>query len=172
METWDLYGDDRVALGKTARRGDALPPGANHLIVEIWTVNSRGEVLLTLRDDGKKYYPEKWENTGGAVLAGEDSLHGALRELREETGIVAGDAELRRLGGYRVPEVFADVYLLRRDVRLQDLSMQPGETVAARWVTLAELRRMWARGETAFPTEARLRFIEDALEEAPPATTC
>ena len=34
MEIWDLYGDDRAALGKTARRGDALPPGASRLIVE------------------------------------------------------------------------------------------------------------------------------------------
>lgn len=164
MEIWDLYGDDRAALGKTARRGEALPPGANHLIVEVWTVNSRGEVLLTLRDERKQAYPGKWENTGGAVLAGEDSLEGALRELREETGIVAGGGELRRLGGYRAPGVFADVYLLKRDVAIEEIVLQPGETVAARWVTLTELRRMWARGETAFPTETRLRFIEDALE--------
>lgn len=163
MERWDLYDDDRRPLGITGWRGDALPPGANHLIVEVWTVNSRGEVLLTLRDPQKPVYPNRWENTGGAVLAGENSLEGALRELREETGIRAFEGEMIFLGSYRIPHVFADVYLLHRDVEIGELIMQPGETVAAQWAAMSELMGMREREELAFPTEMRLRFLEDAI---------
>jgi len=126
-------------------------------------VNSRGEMLLTLRDGRKQPYPGKWENTGGAVLAGEDSRHGAARELREETGILADPNALTLLGAYRVDGVFADVYLLRRDVEIRDLTLQPGETVDARWATLDEIRGMRARGELAFPAPERLSLIEGML---------
>jgi 8-oxo-dGTP pyrophosphatase MutT (NUDIX family) len=163
METWDLYDGDRKPLGRVHRRGEALSEGANHIVVEIWTVNARGQVLLTRRDERKQPYPGRWENTGGAVLAGEESRSGALRELREETGIRAGADELEFLGSYRVPGVFADVYLLRRNVALAALTLQPGETVDARWATLEEIRKMRVRGELAFPTDTRLKFLEDAL---------
>jgi len=163
MEIWDLYDDARNPLGRTRRRGEALMPGENHIVVEIWTVNRRGEALITRRDPQKQPYPGRWENTGGAVQAGEGSLEGALRELSEETGIRADAKDLRLLGAYRVPGVFADVYLLRRDVALEELTLQPGETVDARWAGIEEIRAMRARGELAFPTEARLKFLEDAL---------
>ena len=52
---------------------------------------------MTLRDKAKPVYPNCWENTGGAVLAGETSLEGALRELREETGLAAQPEALRLL---------------------------------------------------------------------------
>jgi 8-oxo-dGTP pyrophosphatase MutT (NUDIX family) len=164
METWDLYDDERRPLHRTGRRGDALAPGENHLVAEVWTVNNRNEILVTRRDDQKYPYPGKWENTGGAVTAGEDTRTAAARELFEETGIRAEADELTELGGYRVPYVFADVYLIRRDVSLRDLTLQPGETVEAKWVSLAELEAMRASGELAFPTRERLKFIKDALK--------
>ena len=165
MEIWDLYDDERKPLHRTGRRGDALAPGENHLVAEVWTVNGRGEILVTRRDDRKSPYPGKWENTGGAVTAGEDTRIAAARELFEETGIRAAADELAYLGGYRVPNVFADVYLLKRDVALCDLTMQPGETVEAKWVSLAELEAIRMSGELAFPTRERLKFIEDVLEQ-------
>jgi 8-oxo-dGTP diphosphatase len=163
MEYFDLYDDSRNPINRIHRRGDALPPGVYHIIVEVWTVNSRGSVLLTRRDALKQPFPGMWECTGGAVLAGEDSRQGAVRELREETGILAGERELTHLGTYRVDSVFADVYLLQRDVALNDLTLQPGETVDARWATMEEIRGLQEKGELAFPTEKRLKFIEDAL---------
>jgi 8-oxo-dGTP pyrophosphatase MutT (NUDIX family) len=163
MEYFDLYDEERNALGRTHRRGDVLPPGTYHIVVEVWTVNGRGSVLITRRDERKNPYPGLWENTGGAVLAGEESRQGALRELLEETGIRAEPGELTLLGSCRTGSVFVDTYLLLRNVALSELTLQPGETVDARWVTLPEIREMWERGELAFPSGARLRFLEEAL---------
>lgn len=164
MEYFDLYDEKRNALGRVHRRGDALEPGTYHIVCEVWTVNGFGSALLTRRDACKRLYPGLWENTGGVVLAGEDSLEGAIRELMEETGIRAEPGELTLQGSFRVGSVFVDAYLLRRNVALSELTLQPGETVDARWATLQEIREMWDRGELAFRTWERLRFIERALE--------
>ena len=54
MEIWDLYDRDRNPLGITHIRGRYLPKGAYHIAVGIWTVNSKNQVLLTLRSPQKR----------------------------------------------------------------------------------------------------------------------
>ncbi len=171
MEFFDLYDEHRRPLGRIHRRGEPLRPEEFHVIVEVATVNSRGELLLTLRDARKHLFPGLWEVTGGAVQAGESSRQGAMRELREETGIRAEPDELTLLGSYRVGSVFADVYLLRRDAEIGSLALQQGETVDARWVSPEVFRGMFRRGEMSFPTGMRYRLIERALwgEDGPSA---
>ncbi len=97
MELWDLYDENLRPLGRTRRRGDPMAPGAYHIGVDIWVINAKGEILLTLRAPEKRELPGEWENTCGSVLAGETALEGAVRELREETGIVAAPEELTPL---------------------------------------------------------------------------
>ena len=86
MEFWDLYNDKREKTGRIHERGKALPEGYYHLCVSVWLVNRKGEFLLSQRHPDKEY-PLCWECTGGSVLAGESSLDGALREVKEELGI-------------------------------------------------------------------------------------
>ena len=81
MESCDLFDEERNPLFRTRLRGTLCLPGEFHVVVYIWTVDSRGNILLTLRDSVKESYPDHWENTGGSVLAGETSIHAAVREL-------------------------------------------------------------------------------------------
>ena len=163
MEYWDLYDFDKQPLGRTHRRGEPLPEGTCHLGADIWIVNSRGEILLTLRAPEKHDLPNEWENTCGSVLAGETALEGALRELREETGIVAAPEELMLLNERRVGNCFHHSYLLRRDVPVEALTLQPGETVAARWVTLPELEALVAQPTGARPAGKGLPWVLEKL---------
>jgi len=93
MELWDVYDRNRKPLGRTHRRGNLLAKGEYHISVFVWVFNSAGEVLLTKRSPEKPSFPNMWAMTGGAVLAGEDSLHAVQRELFEETGIRASYEE-------------------------------------------------------------------------------
>ena len=78
MELWDLLDENGRALGRTHIRGEKVPQGCYHRTVDIYTVNSRGELLVTLRAPDKDLFPNLWEVTGGSAMAGEDSLTAAL----------------------------------------------------------------------------------------------
>lgn len=164
-ELWDLYDKNRRPLGIVAPRGKPLPPGAFFLAVAIWVVNSAGQLLVTLRAPEKENWAGYWENTGGAVQAGENSLQAAVRELREETGITAAPADLRLLGSTQWRQGFMDIYLCHADIPMENIRLQPGETADARWVTLAELDAMAADGRLAGPVALRLRQMHRGLEQ-------
>ena len=87
MEKWDLYNAKREKSGITVCRGEIIPKGLYHLSVSAWIVNQQGQYLLSQRHP-KKQYPLYWECTGGSVLSGETSLQGAIREVKEELGIL------------------------------------------------------------------------------------
>jgi 8-oxo-dGTP pyrophosphatase MutT (NUDIX family) len=142
MELWDLFDEQRKPLFRTRLRGTPCEPGEFHVVVSIWTIDHQNNILLTLRDSAKESYPNTWENTGGSVLAGETSRQAAVRELMEETGILAIEDELDLLGTEATRDSFVDHYLLCRDIALDEIRLQQGETADARWVTLAELDQM------------------------------
>lgn len=143
-----------------------MPSGAFHVVVEVWTVSSRRQVLVTLRDPQKELYPNHWENTGGSALSGESSRQAAVRELQEETGIEAKEEELCFLGTCQEASAFVDVYLLRRDVPRSQLRLQEGETVDAKWIDLQTLQQWIADGRLAPSTGKRWLAVRRAFEQA------
>ncbi len=87
MELWDLYTFDRKPTGRTHIRGEKIPEGFGHLVVHVWIQNKEGKFLMSQRSASRNAFPLLWETVGGSVLAGENSLEGALREVKEEIGI-------------------------------------------------------------------------------------
>ncbi|CEG22763.1 Isopentenyl-diphosphate Delta-isomerase [Planococcus massiliensis] len=147
MEVWDLVDENKRLINKLHTRGEAQQPIEYHVVVEILTVNADGQILLTQRD-AEKMYPLLWETTGGSVTAGESSIQGAVRELAEETGLVAEEKELEFLGEIRYPNYFLDSYIWKRTAPIQpeDLVLQPGEVCDAKLVTLSEFEDMVQQG--------------------------
>lgn len=166
MERWDLYDQNRHPLGRTAERDAPLEPGEYHLVAAVWTVDREGNILLTRRAPEKKFFPNKWENSGGAVLAGESSLEGALRELREETGICAAKDEIALLGSCREENYFVDTYLVLKREAAPAVTLQPGETADAKWVSLETLDRMISAGKVIEPAALQLAPLRAKLEAA------
>ncbi len=164
MELLDVIDGERRPTGRTVERGARLGPGEYVLAVSVWTVNEKDELLLTLRSPEKKSYPGLWENTAGAVRAGEKSQAAAVRELREETGISASEEELVPLGVQRREHLLVDTYALRRTVPEGEIRLQPGETSAARFVSAEEFRQLVRRGQVAEPVVDRLAGMRAAFE--------
>lgn len=165
MELWDLYDNNRTLLGKTIQRGEPLPEGCYSVAVSIWTVNTKGQILLTLRAPEKESWVNYWENTGGAVRSGETSLQAILRELQEETGITLQSDQVQFLQTERWQHGFMDVYACCCDVPLHKITLQPGETAAAKWVTWQELEKMCANKEIAQPIIDRFYHVKDNLQQ-------
>ncbi len=146
MEFNDIYDKDRRLTGRLHRRGDRWRKGEYGLVVCVWVYDGKGKLLLTRRAP-EKSFAGTWENSGGAAKAGENSRQAIARELFEETGIRAEEAEFELLESGRDNAAFYDYYCLRREVPLSEIVLQPGETDAAQWATFEQVAQMVERKE-------------------------
>lgn len=146
-EYWDVLDGSRRPTGRTVRKGDPLAEGEYHLLVAVYTFSPEGELLTTLRDSKKYYWPGMWECTGGSALAGEDSETAARRELLEETGLAVGRTagKLEFLDFILQKGRFADCYLAVAEDGCS-LRLQPEEVIDAAWVNGEELSRLVQEG--------------------------
>ena len=143
-ELWDAYNSDFEKIeGLTLVRDEEeyFPEGAYHLVCEILVRHVDGTYLLMKRDPTKPLYPNMWEATaGGSALKGESDVEGALRELREETGIVADKLEFldKSIGGH----CWHVRFLCVTDCDKNSIKLQEGETCDYKWVSAAEVLAM------------------------------
>ncbi len=147
MELWDVYDQCMQKQARTHVRGVPLEEGDYHLIVHVYPVNDRGEILIQKRADTVKTKPGMWATTGGSVIAGETFFQGAMRELQEELGIVADAEHTRLLTIMQRPNRFRGVWLVHTNVTEDDLVLQEEEVADAKWVTPDQIRQMLANGE-------------------------
>ena len=142
----DVYDEHRCLTGRVHRRGTAWQPGEYGLVVCVWVYDGFGHLLLTRRAKGKSF-AGTWENSGGAALAGETSRQAIARELFEETGIRADQEEFELLGSEKDRNTFYDFYCLKRQVRLQDVVLLPGETDDVMWASFGKVHWMVRTGK-------------------------
>ena len=146
MEYNDVYDEDRNLTGRVHRRGTLWQKGEYGLVVCVWVYDGKGKLLLTRRAP-EKSFAGTWENSGGAAKAGETSLQAIVRELREETGIVAEPEDFELLCSDRDRMTHYDFYCLKKDVPLEQIVLQPGETDGVRWATFDEIHQLIAEGK-------------------------
>ena len=145
-ELWDVYDEAGRLTGRIRRRGEMLAEGEYHLCVHVWIRDGEGRYLLTQRAP-EKYMAGRWEAPGGSALRGEDSLAAALREVREETGLVLDPEKGARLFRFSGDHFHCDVWRFRQAVALEDVRLLPGETADARLASADEIRLFDERGE-------------------------
>jgi mutator protein MutT len=141
MEYWDLYDINRKPLNIIHKRGDPIQQGAYHIVVFVIIKNSQNKIILTKRDP-RKEWPNKWEYTGGSVVAGEDSITGALREVDEEIGIKLNPENGKLIDTIIRGDSIRDLYLFCEDVNIAEAKLQPGEVTDIKWVDEKELMQM------------------------------
>lgn len=146
-EIWDLYDVHRDYTGETWIRGTKapIPKGRYHIVVSVWTVTPEGKILMTRRHPGKSF-GGLWENTGGAVIAGETSIEAAYRELKEETGIEAAPGKLLFLGDVWHPGCVVDTYMYSCNVEIENLILQQEEVIDAKLAVDTEIDTMYKQG--------------------------
>lgn len=144
-EIWDLYDGNRNLVGKTIKRGTKIPEGMYHIVVTVWLRNKDGKFLMSKRSRDKRWCPGMWEATGGAVDAGESSLDGAVREVREELGIRLNPKDGKLIKTMQSEEMkdFYDVWLFDVDDEIEDLILQKSEVSEARFMTMVEIDKLW-----------------------------
>ena len=149
MEIWDLYDRNRNIIGKHVR-GDELPENGYHLVVHVWIKNSRGQYVISQRSADRSCRPLEWECPGGSVLAGENSLQGAIREVKEEVGInlnpTAGKVVFSVIrdciNGDKYNDIL-DVWLFEYDGEITLSQATTNEVAQAEWLYPDEIKKLY-----------------------------
>ena len=149
-ELWDLYDANRKKIGKKVERGVyQFKEGEYHIVVNGVIINSENKILISRRAEFKNF-GLMWECNGGSILAGETSLDGVVRELREELGVQVSKREaillktLRRDG--RISD-FKDIWLFKKDFEDSEITFPDGEAINFKWVTIEEFMDMFDKNE-------------------------
>lgn len=149
-ELWDIYDINKKKIGRTAERDVyQFKEGEYHIVVTGIIINSKNEILISKRSKHKKF-GLMWECSGGSILAGETSLEGIIRELKEELGIEFSKKEaifLKEIRRDKLPPDFKDLWLFRRDIDKREITFPDGESIDAKWVTIDEFVKMYENKE-------------------------
>lgn len=152
MEYVPVCDERGVLTGEIKSRSDVHRNGDWHPTVDVWLLNSRGELLLQQRSAQKEGNPLKWNSSAaGHVTAGTTPLFTARQETLEELGLDLPEERFSFL--FTTQEVFyfpdrpnparelAHVFLAEVNVRVEHLLLQVEEVAEAVWVPIKELER-------------------------------
>ena len=149
-EIWDLYDENRELLGKDHVRGEQLPIDGYHLVVHVWIRNSKGEYLIAQRSANRPTFPLVWECVDGSVIKGEDSLQGALREVKEEVGVdllpkkghvILSDIKKIEFG--KVVNKIVDIWLFKYDGEVDLSNATTDEVAQVAWMNRSQIKELF-----------------------------
>lgn len=143
VEVVDEHGQVIDVVARSVMRAGRLRHRCTFVVVR----DPAGRVLVHQRSARKDMWPSRWDlAAGGVVQVGEDWEVAATRELAEEVGVTGVALTPLTIGSVSysdddVDEV-ARVWTVTWDA---PVTFADGEVVAARWVTIDELRSLLDR---------------------------
>ena len=137
--------DENGKFIRVVDKSIAHKEGLWHKSVHVWIVNDNNEILLQYRCADKSFFPDVWDASfAGHIGAGEDSLTTAIREGKEELGINVDTSKIRFIFtnkeklvyGNIISNELIDVYVLRDNINLEDLTLQETEVGGAKYMNV------------------------------------
>lgn len=143
MELWDAYYEDLTPANLDLVRSEPIPEGLFHAVAHVVVVHADGDHLVMRRDTQKSWYPGLYEaGASGGIVKGETFLEGALRELREETGICAHALDPLYTIISRAEQSLHIGYICRVNIDKSSITLQPGETIGYKWLPMDEFMEL------------------------------
>jgi isopentenyl-diphosphate delta-isomerase len=175
MEYIDLLDSLGRPTGKRKPKPDVHRDGDWHGAAHVWILNTKGQILIQRRSPTKENWPNLWDvSVAGHISAGEEPVQAARRETQEELGITLDPSEFRYLftvaeqvalnNGNYVDNEDHHVFLVEKDLQVEDLIFSDGEVAEARFVALRELQTNLTTDPSRFvPHEEEYRKLFEAL---------
>ena len=161
MEVCDAYDEFENLLGVDLVRGEPIPAGMYFLGVSVLVKHIDGDYLLTKRCATKSSWPEYWEpSAGGYALKGDTPEIAAIREVEEETGLIA--KKLVLVDKRTDSAMIHYYYVAETDCDKKAVKLLEGETVAYQWVDQKGLIAMLESGTVIpFQVECLVEHVAD-----------
>lgn len=151
-EYFDVLDENGNKTGKSKPRNDVHRDGDWHRAAHIWIINNAGDILLQRRCTKKDSHPNMLDiSCAGHLSSGEDSLIGAVRELKEELNLDVKPDELqfiktlKRSSKYTetfVNNEFDDLYILRTNKPINEMKFREEEISELFFVPYKDFKKM------------------------------
>ncbi len=151
-EYFDILDEKGNKTGKTKLRSEVHRDGDWHKAVHIWIINNNCDILLQRRCAMKDSNPNMLDiSSAGHLSAGDDSITGAIRELKEELNIDIKPEDLqfiktlKRSSRYTetfINNEFDDLYIVRTDKKIEDMKFQEEEISEIMYVPYKKFKEM------------------------------
>lgn len=152
MEYFDILDENGNKTGITKLRNEVHRDGDWHKAVHIWIINNKKEILLQRRCATKDSNPNMLDiSCAGHLTTGDNSLDGAIRELKEELNLDVNKEDLefiktiKRSSKYSeifINNEFDDVYILRTNKTIEDMKYQEDEISEIFYVSYDKFKEM------------------------------
>lgn len=146
MELLDVYNEKGKLTGKVVERGakdDSFAPGERIAVAIIYIENSNNEFLI------QKLSKEKggiYSSTTGHIRHNEKPLDTIIRETKEELGLDISNDNLIDLGFLVVDFPVRFIFYLKKDIIINDITIQKEEVESVSYMTEQEIRDVIKKG--------------------------
>ena len=98
MSKWDLYDKNFNNTGIIINDTDEIPEDKYHYSINIWTLNSKKQLLLIRNTlNYNIHYPGFWNSINGNVLSGDTPIDTCIKSINSKIGIKISDVELKKV---------------------------------------------------------------------------
>lgn len=145
----DVCDENNNIVGQ-GMKSEILRKGLWHRTARVFVCNSQGGVLLQLRSKNKELYADRWDvGAAGHIAAGENCMDAAIREAKEEIGLIVAPADLELLAvekfqlvwGNLDEKAFGYTYLAKFDGSIGELKIQAEEVQELKFISVGELEK-------------------------------
>ena len=149
----DIVTETGEPTGKIALKSEAHKHGWWHNTIHLWLYTKKGGILLQQRSHKKSIFPLLWDvSAAGHIDAGESFISAAVRETKEELGLLLDVNDLTKIGVHKHLSTYANgaiqdnefhqVYIAELNVELNDLVPQEEEVEALKLVSFKEFKML------------------------------
>jgi len=144
--------DEQNEVIATASREECHEQKLRHRGVQVFIINSEGDLFVQKRSDKKDIFPGQYEGSlTGHVLSGESYEDAAIRELKEELGIEATKDDLKELFEFKMlfenEHELITTYLMYYD---GPIKIDQNEVVSGEFVPIDDLKQRIKKDEKEF----------------------
>ncbi len=157
-ELIDIVTKEGLPTGEKALKSVIHKEGHYHHTAHIWFYTKQGQILLQQRAASKTIHPLLWDvSVAGHIDAGETIKVGAIREIREEIGLLINETDLQKIGVFKcfqsypngiIDNEFHNTFIAELKVPLSALKCQPEEVEALKLVSLNDFLNLLKNSET------------------------
>lgn len=178
----DIVDNQGNPTGKRTLKSIIHQKGYYHHTAHVWFYTKNGDVLLSQRSAKKTICPLIWDvSVAGHIDAGETPIQAAIRETKEEIGIIISENSLEFIGVFEsfksygngiIDNEFNNTFIAKINEPISKFSIQEEEVEAVKFITLNDFKNLIDNaGETSHLVPINKDYYKFVLEHIKNKTT-